>query len=1017
MNKIKKEAELKKEYVEKFEEALGWLNKEQKDAVESIDGPVVVVAGPGTGKTQILTLRIANIIKQNGADFANNILALTFTDAGVKAMRERLKDFIGPDEAYEVNINTFHSFCADQIKAYPEFFQRFSFSQAISEVEQIDIVDKILNNGSYKILKTFSSDFHNTKKILSAISNLKAEAISPEDFENSFIGLEQKYIDSKGEDAFYKRKTKVKGVQYQAGDLKPKVLEDSKKELEKQKELLNIYQKYQEELEKKKLFDFNDMILRVIEEARNNQDFLERLQEQYLYILVDEHQDTNEAQNKLVEFIAEAENNEGRPNIFTVGDKKQAIYKFQGASIDEFEKVKKKYNNVKIINLKNNYRSTQNILDIAYSLIPEDEKLEAKNEKIAKENNKIVLAVLETRKEELIFIAEEIKKKIESGVKPNDIAIFFRNNKEGNEVADILEKMKIPYKLFTNENILEDREIKKFILLLEAIENPYKDEFLGKVLFIDFLNFNPLAVVKVLDRLAVRKGGLKIENKSVYKIISSENILKTLDLSDEEINKFLNFAKKIKDLKKEEKNKDFLDFLNYFVSETGFLKNLFSQENNILALSRFEKIFNEVKEQVLGNSNYALENFLRYIEILKIHNLNISVSGNKLKDGINLMTAHKSKGLEFDYVYLTNAIQSKWSGKGVGGLNFLLPISKAKSDIEDEKRLFYVAITRAKKDLVISYAKQEDGKSKANEPSIFIESLKQDLLKYIEIPEKDLAKKMEIYFAKKNELKESIFDKEYIKELFLRKTLSVSALNNYFKSPILYFFRNLIQLPSGQAKPLIFGNVIHDTLEGYFKEKGAVDILEIFENSLKKFVIPEKYFDSIYNDGKELLEKYVEKYKNDFVFENIELEKSLSRNFELKDKHNLRLVGFADKIEEENGVLSVVDYKTGYNTKQKRKKSQEELKRQLTFYKLLIDGNQRVNGIVEKGVLDFVEELKGEKDLVRQTNFISNEDVEDLKEEINDFAQDILSGDFLEREYDRVKFLKENKYDEYLFDL
>ena len=1005
--------DLKKEYSQKFEGALARLNPEQREAVESIEGPVVVVAGPGTGKTQILTLRIANIIRQNGADFSSNILALTFTDAGVKAMRERLKDFIGPDEAYEVNINTFHSFCADRIREYPEYFRRFSFSQPISEIQQVDIIDGILEKGSYKKLKTFASDFHNTRKIISAISDLKSEAVSPDDFEKSFADLEQRYIDSKGEKAFYKKKYK----NFQAGDLKPTVLEDAKNELEKQRELLDIYRKYQKELEERKLFDFDDMILRVVEEAKNNPDFLQRLQEQYLYILVDEHQDTNEAQNKLVELIGEAEINEGRPNIFTVGDAKQAIYRFQGADIEEFQKIKKKYRDVKIINLKNNYRSTQNILDLAYSLIPEDEELRAENPERKKEGQKISLAVLESRREELIFLGEQIKEKLEAGIKPDDIAVFFRNNKEGAEVADILAKMKIPHKLFTNENILESGEIKKFILLLEAVANPYNDEALGRVLFIDFLKFNPLAAVKVLDRLAVRKGGNKIENKSVYKIISSESILESLDMEEDDLKKFLNFAEKLKELKKEEKNRDFLDFLNYFVVETGFLENLISQENNLMALSRFEKIFNEIREQALSKAEYNLDDFLRYIEILKTHNMNISVSGNQLKEGVNLMTAHRSKGLEFDYVYLTNAVQDKWSGKGRGGLNFLLPVSKAKSDEDDERRLFYVAITRAKKGLTISYPKGEKGKSKANEPSKFIESLNQDLLEKVEVPEKDLVEKMKIYFAKKEDLKESIFDREYIKELFLRKKLSVSALNNYFKSPILYFFRNLIQLPSGQSKPLIFGNIIHDALEGYFKEKGQKDILEVFENSLKKFVIPEKYFDSIYNDGRELLTRYVEKYKNDFVFENIELEKALGRSLELEDGHNLRLTGFADKIEKNGDALTVVDYKTGYNTKQKRRKSAEELKRQLTFYKLLIDENPKIEGAVEKGVLDFVEELKEEKDLVRQVEYISEEDVEKLKGEINDFAQDILSGEFLDRQYDREEFLKENKYDEYLFDL
>ncbi len=167
------------EYQEKFAENYKMLNKEQREAVDTIDGPVVVVAGPGTGKTQILTLRIANIIDKLGADVAGNILALTFTNGGVFAMQERLTDFIGVEMAYQVNIFTFHSFAEEQIKKNPEYFSRFAFSQAVTEIEQIQIIEEIVQNMDLEYLKTFASDFHYTRDIISAINDLKMEAISP----------------------------------------------------------------------------------------------------------------------------------------------------------------------------------------------------------------------------------------------------------------------------------------------------------------------------------------------------------------------------------------------------------------------------------------------------------------------------------------------------------------------------------------------------------------------------------------------------------------------------------------------------------------------------------------------------------------------------------------------------------------------------------------------------------------------------------------------------------------------
>ena len=794
-------------------------------------------------------------------------------------------------------------------------------------------------------------------------------------------------------------------------------MEKAQNEVKKQKELLDVYRKYQQVLEDKRLFDFDDMILRVVEEAYENGDFLRDLQEQFLYLLIDEHQDTNSAQNELVDLIASAEVNEGRPNIFVVGDKKQAIYKFQGATIEEFERIKNKYNDVKVINLKNNYRSSQNILDTAFELISEDEKLEAHNEKLANHAEKIQLLEFPDRQAELVFLAEQIKADIKNGVNPNEIAVFFRKNREAEEIADILEKAEVSYKLFANEDILKDKDIQKFILLLSAVQNPYQDEILSEALFVDFLNLNPLAVVKVLNRLSIRDKKKTIYNKSVFKIISSESILKSLDLTDEEQRAFLDFSKFLTEAKEQEKNLDFLDFLNYFVNASGFLGHILSLQNNILPLSRFEKLFNEVKQQTQNNDGYSLEDFLRYVEVIKAHNLKIEVGNNDLLDGVNLMTAHKSKGLEFERVYLTGFTEKKWSGKGGGfGISFLLPTSKAKSDLEDERRLFYVALTRAKKDLKITYALTEGESKRVNEVSQFARELG-DVLEEAEAPQKSLEEKLAFYFQEKTDKRRSIFDLEYIQKLFLSKSLSVTALNNYKKSPILYFFRNLIQIPSGQSKSLIFGNVIHDVLENYFKEKGERDVLEIFEESLEKFKIPEKYFAEIERSGKRVLQKYIEKYKDEFVFEDILLEQSLHKSLELPDGNVLTLTGFADKIEKNKNSLTVVDYKTGYKDKSKRNKAKEDLHRQLAFYKLLIDSDNKIPGQVDRGVVDFVEEMKDTGNIEKREENLTDKDVDVLREEIEEFAKDILSGEFLHRKYNRFEFEKQNKYDKHLFDL
>jgi len=343
-----------------FEKQYNMLNPEQKRAVDTIEGPVIVVAGPGTGKTQILTLRIANILKEAGAGISpENILALTFTNAGVVAMRERLSTFIGAEEAYRTNIYTFHSFCEDQISRYPDYFPSIIFSRVATDVEKIHIIEKILEESELEFLKTFGSDFHYVKDILYAIDNLKREGISPDEFVER-IKIQKDDILS-NPDSYYKRNTKKN----KKGDLKP----DALKPINKNIELQVVYKLYQKALEEQKLYDFTDMIMQFVTVAEKDEEFSAILREQYQYILVDEHQDTNDGQNRVIDILTSAEHLGDSPNLFTVGDDKQAIYRFQGASVENFLHFKKKFSTAEIIHLEDNYRSAQGILDEAHTLI------------------------------------------------------------------------------------------------------------------------------------------------------------------------------------------------------------------------------------------------------------------------------------------------------------------------------------------------------------------------------------------------------------------------------------------------------------------------------------------------------------------------------------------------------------------------------------------------------------------------------------------------------------------------
>ncbi|HEY4483833.1 MAG TPA: ATP-dependent helicase, partial [Candidatus Paceibacterota bacterium] len=426
------------------------LNSEQKKAVDTIEGPVMVVAGPGTGKTQILTLRIANILRQT--DVApEQILALTFTKSGVYAMRKRLVEIIG-SRGYKVNIHTFHSFCNDIIAKFPEEFSNIIGANPATRVDQIDILSAAILNEGGTVLKSFGDPLFYLKATLSEIERLKRENINPDDLfvlvqnqESEFLAIPDLCHD-KGV-----HKGKMKG-KYQT----------EKNKIDRNKQLVNVYREYENLLRQKKLYDFGDMIMEVIKRLKDNGDFLLQIQEEFQYILADEHQDANGAQNNLLELLSSFHDN---PNLFIVGDEKQAIYQFQGASLDNFNYFKSLYPEAYIITLVANYRSVQKVLDSAHSVITKSASLNNLNiqnlEAKAYVDKEVATFLYHFSEEEyeLRFVAEKVKNLIDAGQDPKEISVLYRNNKDAHKLTPFLDRLEIPYTVESDEDILTDIDI------------------------------------------------------------------------------------------------------------------------------------------------------------------------------------------------------------------------------------------------------------------------------------------------------------------------------------------------------------------------------------------------------------------------------------------------------------------------------------------------------------------------------------------------------------------------------
>lgn len=954
--------------------------------MDAIDGPVMVIAGPGTGKTSILTLRIANIMRKTDTP-PGAILALTFTESAAYEMRRRVVEIVG-SAGYKVAIATFHGFCNGIIKEYPERFPRVIASAAMTDIDQIKTMEKIIEGGDFALLKPFGDPLYYVRPALSGIRALKREGYGAEDLKKS-IEVEEKSW-SEADDLYHE-----KGAH--KGKMKGEYIKQKERTL-KNKELLKIFTAYEKTLSDKKLYDYEDMILELIKALRADSDFLHILQENYQYILADEHQDANRAQNIILELLSNFHPN---PNLFIVGDEKQAIFRFQGASLENFLYFKKLYPKALVINLEDNYRSHQGILDASHSLIvknaaPENlarVRLKAKSGLPAKP-----IAVHEFKTEDLehFFIAYDIKKKIEGGIKPEDIALLYRENKDAFPIALALERFGVPYQIQSDEDLLRDSELRKLILIFRALSDLANDEALGKVLFIDFLRLDAISVFK-----AAREAYEK--RRSLHELVKSE--------FPEVWGKLTRFASLAK-------NKPFAEVFETVVRESGFLEETLKSRDSFSRLRKLEAFFDEVKKLGSGTKDYFLEDFLEYLALMESHGLlwKSSVAGEARK-AVRLMTAHKSKGLEFKHVYIAGCYDEHWGNKSNRRhfhLSLLEGDGAGEGKIEDERRLFYVALTRARETVSISWSREgQDGRERL--PSQFIEEIdpaQREVGNSKEI-EKEYGNMPAFNFIPKIESPVSITDPEYLKNLFLEQGLSVSAINNYLECPWKYFFVSLIRLPQSPTRHQIYGTAVHETLRAFFNkyreenDMGRKEFLDLFLYNLTKHPLSSADFKALCEKGRKSLGGYYDSYRNTWP-------RNLITEFSIggvplpvvspRGSAEVTLKGRLDKVEFLSDTeVHIVDYKTGKAKSRneilgKTKNADGNYYRQLVFYKLLLslDPSTRFGAgktkkyEMQSGELDFTE--PDEKMRYKKERFeISDREVAELKNFITKVATEILT--------------------------
>ena len=1026
--------------MKKFEEEYTRLNENQRKAVNQLDGPVMVIAGPGTGKTQILSARVGKILIETDTD-PSNILCLTYTDSGAIAMRRRLMEFIGAD-AYKVNIYTFHAFCNDVIQENLSLFEKTAMDP-ISDLERIELMKQLIDSfPKNHPLKRYRGDvYYEIKNLQQLFSTMKREGWTP-----AYISekIDAYLADLPNRDEFvYKRKYK----QYMPGDLKVDKIAEQKERMEKLRAAVNEFDRFQDLMRKRNRYDFDDMINWVLKVFEENKTVLSNYQERYLYILVDEYQDTSGTQNNLVQHLISYWD---KPNIFVVGDDDQSIYRFQGANVENMQKFAESYKaDLLTVVLTNNYRSIQSILNVSKSLINRNEerlvkKMEGLTKELIASNTRIShlehhpeIRAYETQRHEMTDVTLQVEALIQEGVAPHRIGILYKENKYGEELAHYFKLKHIPVFSKRHLNILEIPIAKKIVLLLRYLATEHDVPFSGEeslfeILHFDWFGIPPIEIAKLTIEVANRQFADEKTSLRQLMIDRSKTVKKdlfTLDIPQEMKQASAIIEKLIADVP----NVTLQGLIENIIREAGVLKTVMQSEEKHWLLQVLTGFFDFVKDETHRNPALDLKGLVSLLELMEHESVVLPLARVTGSDkGVNLLTTHGAKGLEFEYVFFVGTNSSCWEKKKKPGGGFNFPdtiFTSQPKHIEEEelRRLFYVALTRAEQHLYISYSCcKEDGKEL--EPSMFIEEIREELelpVTKVEVSADKLDAFAILSFTNEKAPEIERVEHEFIGAMLDRFVMNVTALNNYLKCPLEFYYKNLIRIPSSKNEATEFGSAVHYALEQFFRkmqENGNVfppktEFVQLFEWYMKRHresFTREQYMRRL-EYGQEVLSNYYDQYIqswNKIV--------STERNFKQIVVDGVPLKGKLDKLEFDGHQVNVVDYKTGDPDNAKPKllppgdKAPEggDYWRQAVFYKILVDNYSQKNWQVVSTEFDFIEPDK-KKTYRKVKVVITPADITTVKQQIRTVWDKIHARDFYvgcgKAECHWCEFVKTNK--------
>lgn len=1010
-----------------FQERYQKLNAAQKEAVNTVYGPVMVIAGPGTGKTEVLAMRIANLLRSDAQIKPYEILCLTFTDEGTIAMRRRLLQIIGED-AHKLHIYTFHAFCNSIIQSNPEYFGLRDL-MPISDLERMNLIyDMIKTLPEGHLLRRLKGDlFYDAKNLATLFDMMKSEDWTVErvcediDFTISDFPNRSKYQ--------YKKANSKKGIQ--PGDPKTADIKKDSDRLERTRAVAKLFTEYDRRMRDSGRYDFNDMILWVLKAFKENPEFLQRQQERFQFILADEFQDTSGAQSELLTMLASYW---ADPNLFIVGDDDQSIFEFQGARIQNILDFYERYkDSIKVIVLKENYRSSQLILDAAAATIRHnqqrlihqldelslDKNILSAHERFARESCSppAVRSYFNQLHEEADIVAQ-IEDLQRSGVSLSNVAVLYAQHRQAANIISLLEKKGIPYWVKRPVNILELPLVTQLLDIFRYLQLELQVSFSGEDLLFRLMHA-PFFTAAPID---VASLSLYLQSKDrKYKhwrhLLQDALLLQTLELE-----KPAALSKLGENLEKWLREMPLLTLpmlLENILYDSGIVAFLLRGENNVWDMQVLNTFFDFIKEEAAKNPRLTLSSLLEMIDQMLMEKISIPIQKVvKQEHGVRFYTAFSAKGHEFEHVFVTGLTKNFWESKSGGSRGFTLPDSlinlldseeENKNNEEVARRLLYVAMTRAKKHLYLSFA-AKDNKDKELEGSRFLDEVKAlTIVENLALENEAIVRHIGASLLPAPAVNITLAKKELIARRLEQFVLSVSAMNKYLRCPVAFYYEYILRVPEAKSDSLSFGIAVHYALEQMFKKMTAdaqrafpplEDVLGSFRYKMRREEgsFTELQFERRMELGARIITEYYQHYLDSFN------KVTLSEyNIGTVVVNGVPIKGKLDKIEFDGKNCVVVDYKTGNPEYASRKELHPPSEgnpnggdywRQMVFYKLLLDNFPAAREwTMTAGMFDFIE--KNSKDeFVRFTVPIGAHDVTTVRQQIKQVYDSIMNHEF-----------------------